>query len=142
MAETLGRLVGQHLTLLRIEVEAEAREAASEAKRQGIAAAVAAPFIVAGVLLVSLGVAFALGQAFEGLLGAAALPVMLVAVGLLEAAVAIGWLRRALGGTPAGRARAGLPNVSASAGGEQTHRGDHGDRPRLEDKTYGAVGRA
>jgi len=96
VAETFSRLLVQHLQLLRSEVETEAKGAAAQARAASGAVARAAPFVIAGIALVSLAVAELVAMGLEPWLGRFAFPATALVGGGLEAVVAGQWLRRSL----------------------------------------------
>jgi len=99
IAETFGRLVVQHVQLLRTEVEVEARELGRQGQTLGRIIAKAAPFILAGLVVASIALGQLLGLAFEPLLGRAATPVATLLIGAVEVLVAGRWLKRQLATT-------------------------------------------
>jgi hypothetical protein len=131
VAERFGRLVVQHVTLVRTELEGEARAVAQRLRSGSELVGRAAPFIVAGCVLASFGGAEALAVALAGLLGKWARATAFGAVGAGEAAVATAWLVRA------------LRRVADEPRGTSTGQSAGGTKPEAgEEKTYGAVGRA
>lgn len=96
VTEQLGRLLTQHLQLARAELETEGRRVASRAKAGAHVTVRAVPFVLAGLVLASLGAATWLALALEGWLGRASMATSLVLVGLVETAGALAWLKRGL----------------------------------------------
>lgn len=94
IAETFSRLLVQHLQLLRSELESEGRDVAARARAVGVVAAIALPFVIAGVAIATLGLGDLLGFALEPWLGRVAVPLSLIACGIAESVVAGWWLRR------------------------------------------------
>lgn len=111
LAETVGRLVGQHLALARVEVEGEARGLAMRARRQAGLVGRGLPFVVAGLVLASLGLAQAAALTVEPWLGRLAPATSQTLTGLAEAALAWRWLGRRLTAVDAALAapRTGAP---------------------------------
>lgn len=100
LAETFGRLVVQHMQLVRSELESEGRVFAERGRKAALVIAKAVPFILAGLVLASFGAAYLVGLVLEPLLGRAATPVALLAFGAAEAAIAGRWLMRHLPAMP------------------------------------------
>lgn len=96
VTEQFGRLLTQHLQLARAELETEGRRVASRAKAGAHVTVRAVPFVLAGLVLASLGAATWLALALEGWLGRASMATSLVLVGLVETAGALAWLKRGL----------------------------------------------
>lgn len=96
IAETFGRLVVQHIQLLRSEVESEASSLADKGRAVTAVVARAAPFILAGLTLASAGVALLIALALEPVLGRAAVPCALLFFGAGEASLASWWLKKHL----------------------------------------------
>lgn len=103
IAETLGRigdrfarLVTRHLQLMKLEVETEARSVARRTTRQVKTVGIAAPFIIAGVAVLSLGVALAGGRLLDSWLPGWGMPLAFIIVGALEGVLALRWMEAAL----------------------------------------------
>ena len=93
VAETFGRLVVQHLQLLRSELEAETRALTIKGRTLAVAIAWATPFILAGVMVGSLALGQLLGLLMEPWLGRLATPLSTLLLGILEAVLAGSLLR-------------------------------------------------
>lgn len=149
VAEILGRLLTQHLHLLRSEAETEANAFVQRLRRAAGATARALPFVIAGAALVSLAAALAAANLLQPWLGQWSTPVALAAVGLAELLLGGRWLvvvlERSLRHKPWPQ---GLHNVPSRASETQPD----GMRPRQEpqhpesnpgsgeESRYGAVG--
>lgn len=108
IAETLGRigdrfarLMAGHLQLLKLEVETEARSVARRTVRQVKAVSIAAPFVIAGVAVLSLGIALTGGRLLESWLNDSwlqglGMPLAFIVVGALEGVVALRWMNATL----------------------------------------------
>ncbi len=100
VAESVARLLAQHVKLLRAEAETLARSLAREARDDVLAVAVAVPFCLVGLFLLSLGLAQWLGVAFQPAWGDRAVPICTLVVGLLEIGAAGLWARARLARLP------------------------------------------
>jgi hypothetical protein len=96
IAETFSRLVVQHVQLLRSEVESEARAMGERGRAISTVIAKSIPFVLAGLVLASFGLAQLLGLLLEPALGRAATPCAFLLFGLCEAALAGFWMKRQL----------------------------------------------
>ena len=145
VAESFGRLVAQHLQLLRTELETEARDLSQRARTGGQAIGRALPFAIAGLVLLSWGVAEAVALLLWPLVGALARPLAFVVLGAAETVAAASWLKRSLEAAsakgPVLPARDDHPEAGPQAHGE-TAPGIRGPSAKDgEEMRYGAVGR-
>ncbi len=148
VADSLGRLVVQHLELARVEIESEARELTHRARTGAAALARALPFAVAGLVLASWGMAELAARALAPGFGSFARPVSFVGLGLAEALLAAAWLKRALAAAPAkpttperpenSSARQAAPQSAGDAASDRRKR----SAPDGGEMRYGAMGRA
>jgi len=142
LTDNLGRLVTQHLTLARTEIESEAQALSTRALGFGRAVGIAAPFAIAGIAVFSLGVANGLALLMEPWLGRGSQLVSLLVVGGVETLVAVRWLLTQIQLTEARYANrktdARLPEPAPVIETNVIH----GERPlRPEEHAYGSVGR-
>lgn len=151
VTEQFGRLLTQHLQLARAELESEGRRVASRAKAGAQVTLRAVPFVLAGLVLASLGAAACLALVLEAWLGRASMATSLVLVGLVETAGALAWLKRGLqraaqGSEPSGpsepeREMTALARTSAQGRKDDTQQtAPVRGTTRLEGGSHGAVG--
>jgi hypothetical protein len=139
IAETFGRLVVQHVQLLRSELEAEGQNLARRGRVAGTAVAKALPFVIAGIVVASIGIGQLSGLVLEPLLGRAAAPATMLLLGVLEAVLAGRWLKTHL--PPTGSAATGTDGSSRVLPPSQSDKkSPDSPRPGVQEKAYGAVG--
>lgn len=92
IGERVTQLVGKHLQLVRLEVEDEAKVVARRLGKQAKAVGIAAPPIIAGVVLVSLGIATLVALLLRPLMGNWSFPLSFIVLGLLLSLLCLRWL--------------------------------------------------
>jgi hypothetical protein len=122
LMETISRLLVQHAQLLRSELETESRLLTDRVRSSISAIARAAPFLIAGAVLVSFAAGQLLGLALEPWLGRTAVPLSMATLGVWEVAIAARWLQRRLSGMerpdePRRGSTSVLPAVAKSSDG-------------------------
>lgn len=99
VADHVVRLVVQHVQLARAELDGEVRALGLRTQTMAMTAAKAVPFLLAGVVLMSVAAAQFAGLLLEPWLGRLAGPGALLLVGVGETIVAVRWLRRVVEGS-------------------------------------------
>jgi hypothetical protein len=153
VAERVTRLLVQHVQLMRSELEEEARLLGARGRTLANAAARAVPFLIAGIVLISIAAAQFAGLILEPWLGQFAAPLATMLVGGTELLVAGAWLRRAIekAGEPLVSDAKTEPEAEAPEKSPLNGGGLNGARGRdpnllettsivMEEKPYGSVG--